>query len=69
MKWASEHIKTTIAIFTTVGTVVGFVLGVYVAQLKLNTEIEAIKHRQQQDYDYTMRILRASGAYYLPVED
>jgi len=69
MKWLSEHIKTAVAIFTMVGSIVGFIIGLYVSQLTLKTEIQALKHKQEQDYEYTMKMMRASGAYYLPLEE
>ena len=51
MKWLSDHIKTTIAIFTTVGSIIGFVIGVYIMEQKISNDIQFLKDELQSIRD------------------
>jgi len=45
LSWIKENIKTTIAIFSFVFMVIGFVAGVYVTHQKLGNDIELLSDK------------------------
>lgn len=51
MNWLSSHIKTTIALFTTVGSIIGFLIGLYVMEQKISNDIQFLKDELQSIRD------------------
>ncbi len=58
MKWIKVNIKTTIAMFSFVSMVIGFIIGVYVTQQRLGNDIDFIKDEIQSIRDNDLWLIR-----------
>lgn len=58
MKWIKENIKITIATFSFVSMVIGFIIGVYVTQQRLGNDIDFIKDEIQSIRDNDLWLIR-----------